>query len=207
MQHGLITWGQTARESYTIHLDLVTQAEAIAGSPRAARRHGHRVGRRPSRRPGTAWPRWGPFCAGARAPDATDADRAWDRVVLQPIVTDGVLRAARARRAPGSALVTPPLTTDHLIRTRSLPLWIDAPGLGRRGPACARSSAPRSRRIGRRLRSIRRAPPAPRCPDGLGEFDPTPRVVLVPGPRRDLRRPERPRSGRSPGHHGPDARR
>ena len=30
--------------------------------------------------------------------------------------------------APGAreTLVTPPLTTDHLIRTKSLPLWIEA---------------------------------------------------------------------------------
>ena len=30
MKHGLVTWGATARESYTLHLDLVTQAEKIA---------------------------------------------------------------------------------------------------------------------------------------------------------------------------------
>ena len=27
MHHGLVTWGETARESYDAHIDLVTRAE------------------------------------------------------------------------------------------------------------------------------------------------------------------------------------
>ena len=177
MKHGLITWGRTARESYVVHLDLVTQAEQIA-SARARRGATVTV-------PGTAvslaWDRLadvGPVLRGQLARPTGDADRPWDRVVLQPIVTDGVL-ALLEREGAKDAFVTPPLTTDHLIRTRSLPLWIDA-------PAWADDAALRAQ-FGAAIEAYRKTYVAyverhvADMPKGLEAFDPSPRVVLVPG--------------------------
>jgi NAD(P)-dependent dehydrogenase (short-subunit alcohol dehydrogenase family) len=93
-------------------------------------------------------------------------------------VTDGVL-ALLERDGAKDALVTPPLTTDHLIRTRSLPLWIGAPAWG--DEAALRSQ------LGSAIETYRTSYGAyvdrhrAEMPEGLGEFDPTPRVVLVPG--------------------------
>ncbi len=177
MQHGLITWGQTARESYTIHLDLVTQAEKIADA-RARRGATVTVS---ADAVSAAWDRLaeiGPVLRGQLARPASDADRARDRVVLQPIVTDGVL-ALLEREGARDALVTPPLTTDHLIRTRSLPLWIDAPAWGDE----ARLRAQFGGAIDAYRTSYTEYVERHRAemPEGLGEFDPTPRVVLIPG--------------------------
>ena len=177
MQHGLLTWGATARESYTLHLDLVTQAEKIAA---ARARRGATVAVTTDA-VSAAWDRLAeaaPILRGQLARPAGDADRAWDRVVLQPIVTDGVL-ALLEREGAREALVTPALTTDHLIRTRSLPLWIDAPDWGDQSGLRAQFSGA----IGEYRTAYTEYVERHRAemPGGLGEFDPTPRVVLVPG--------------------------
>jgi NAD(P)-dependent dehydrogenase (short-subunit alcohol dehydrogenase family) len=99
-------------------------------------------------------------------------------VVLQPIVTDGVLSLLGADGAR-DAFVTPPLTTDHLIRTKSLPLWIDQPAWGDEAALRAQVAAgvdayrkAYGEYVERHLAEM---------PSGLGAIDPTPRVVLVPG--------------------------
>jgi rhamnose utilization protein RhaD (predicted bifunctional aldolase and dehydrogenase)/NAD(P)-dependent dehydrogenase (short-subunit alcohol dehydrogenase family) len=177
MKHGLITWGRTARESYTLHLDLVTQAEDIA---KARGRRGATV-TVPDAAASLAWDRLadiGPILRGQLARPTGDADRPWDRVVLQPIVTDGVL-ALLDREGAKDALVTPPLTTDHLIRTRSLPLWVDAPAWG--DEAALRTQLGGAieayrQSYGTYVERHRAAMQA-----GLELFDPSPRVVLIPG--------------------------
>lgn len=177
MKHGLFTWGATARESYLIHLDLVTQAERIV---EARARRGATV-TVPDMAVPLAWDRLaavGPVLRGQLARATGDADRPWDRVVLQPIITDGVLALLEGDGAR-DALVTPPLTTDHLIRTKSLPLWIDAP---------AWDDEERLRaQVGSAIKGYRESYGAyvdrhrADMQDGLAEFDPSPRVILVPG--------------------------
>ena len=177
MKHGLITWGPTARESYTLHLDLVTRAEKIA---EARARRGATV-TVTTDAVSTAQDRLagiGPVLRGQLARPTGDADRAWDRVVLQPLVSAGVL-ALLDREGAREALVTPPLTADHLIRTRSLPLWIEAPAWGDDAALRAQFGAAIDayRAAYREYVERHRA----EMPGGLGEFDPSPRVVLVPG--------------------------
>ena len=177
MKHGLVTWGSSARESYERHVELVSRAERFAAA-RARRGATITV---PADAVSAAWDRLaeiGPVLRGQLARPTGDADRPWDRVVLQPIVTDGVL-ALLGREGAKDALVTPPLTTDHLIRTRGLPLWIDAPAWG--------DEAALRAQFGAGVRAYREAYGAyverhrTVMQDGLEEFDPSPRVVLVPG--------------------------
>jgi rhamnose utilization protein RhaD (predicted bifunctional aldolase and dehydrogenase)/NAD(P)-dependent dehydrogenase (short-subunit alcohol dehydrogenase family) len=177
MKHGLITWGRTARESYAIHLDLVTQAENIAA---ARARRGATV-TVPDMAVSLAWDRLaaiGPVLRGQLAKSTGDADRPWDRVVLQAIVTDGVLALLEAGGAK-DVLLTPPLTTDHLIRTKSLPLWIDAPAWD--------DEAQLRTQVGEAISAYRKSYMAyvdrhrALMEDGLEPFDPSPRVLLVPG--------------------------
>jgi rhamnose utilization protein RhaD (predicted bifunctional aldolase and dehydrogenase)/NAD(P)-dependent dehydrogenase (short-subunit alcohol dehydrogenase family) len=177
MKHGLITWGRTARESYMLHVDLVTTAEKIA---EARARRGATV-TVPDTAAALAWDRLAevaPVLRGQLARPTGDADRPWDRVILQPIVTDRVL-ALLARDGAQDALVTPPLTTDHLIRTRSLPLWVNDPAWG--DEAALRSQ------LGGAIHAYRQSyrdyvdRHRAEMPEGLGEFDPSPRVILMPG--------------------------
>jgi len=177
MKHGLITWGTSARESYERHVELVSRAERFAA---ARARRGTTV-TVTADAVSAAWDRLagiGPVLRGMLARPTGEADRPWDRAVLQPIVTEGVL-ALLEREGAKDALVTPPLTTDHLIRTRSLPLWIGAPAWG--------DEAALRTQLGGAIEAYRTSYRAyverhrSEMPEGLGEFDPTPRVVLVPG--------------------------
>ena len=177
MQHGLITWGGTARESYVLHIDLVTEAERIAA---ARARRGATV-TVPAAAVASAWDRLAevaPILRGQLARPTGDADRPWDRVVLQPMVTDGVLALLDADGAR-DALVTPPLTTDHLIRTKSLPLWISQPPWG--DEAALRAQIASSVDAYRTAYGEYVERHRTEMPPGLDPFDPTPRVVLMPG--------------------------
>jgi len=77
------------------------------------------------------------------------------------------------------AFVTPPLTTDHLIRTKSLPLWIDQPAWG--DEAALRSQVAAGIDAYRKGYGEYVERHLAEMPSGLGAVDPTPRVVLVPG--------------------------
>ena len=177
LKHGLITWGDTARASYDAHIDLVARAEAFLA---ARSRQGARV---TVSRTGIAeaWERLGavgPIIRGQLAHRSGSSEPQWDRVVLSPLVNDQVL-AALDQPGANDSLVTPPLTADHLIRTRSLPLWFDAPAwddLARfkdafRAAVQAYSTAYESY-LARHRATV---------PGELATFAPLPRVVLLPG--------------------------
>ena len=141
--------GRAARASYEAH---DRAGDARRGVPRrggaAAPRRGLRARRR-SRRRGARAPRGRPRLRGALARPTGDADRPDRRVVVRPLVTPTCSRFVDGER--GRELrCTPPLTTDHLIRTKALPLWIDAPALGRPGAAGASRCARRVRRYAAR---------------------------------------------------------
>jgi len=177
MKHGLITWGEFARSSYEHHVEIVTRAEAFAAG-RARRGATVTV---PADAVSAAWERLAsiaPMLRGQLARPTNDADRPWDRVILQPIVTDGILALLDSEGAK-DALLTPALTTDHLIRTKSLPLWIDGPAwddrprLRRQLSDAIRAYAVSYEAFVERHRSLMQA--------GAAGVDPLPRVILIPG--------------------------
>jgi rhamnose utilization protein RhaD (predicted bifunctional aldolase and dehydrogenase)/NAD(P)-dependent dehydrogenase (short-subunit alcohol dehydrogenase family) len=177
MKHGLITWGESARSSYEHHVEIVTRAEAFAAG-RARRGATVTV---PAGAVSAAWERLAsiaPMLRGQLARPTNDADRPWDRVILQPIVTDGILALLDSEGAK-DALLTPALTTDHLIRTKSLPLWIDGPAWDDRPRLKGQlSDAIRAYAVSYeafvdRHRSVMHA--------GVAGVDPLPRVILIPG--------------------------
>jgi NAD(P)-dependent dehydrogenase (short-subunit alcohol dehydrogenase family) len=99
-------------------------------------------------------------------------------MVTQILDDPGTLEALLA---PGAreTLVTPPLTTDHLIRTKPLPLWVEA--LRYEGPAHPAD------RIAAAVEAYSEeyegylARHAADLPAGVETFDPRPRVVMIPG--------------------------
>ncbi len=207
--HGLTTWGESARESYEATVDLVSRAEQFLEAHRVPRRppaHGSAdpapptfpgaevdapaVEPTPAETPsvaatpaetGEAEERLAavaPVIRGLLAARTDDCDRPYQRVVLQTLTGRGVLAALAA---PGARdmLVSPPLTTDHLIRTKALPLWVE--GLPYEDPVALheRLEAAVEGYCTSYAAYLERH--AQDMPPGIEPFDPRPRVVLIPG--------------------------
>jgi rhamnulose-1-phosphate aldolase/alcohol dehydrogenase len=173
LQHGLFTWGDTAKESYERHLALVGRAADALAQASA------RTGRRPAPAASPAdvdaaarfATRLAPLLRGALATHGGPLllDRRGDAALL------GALAApdAAAKAAAG------PLTPDHTIRTRPLPAFLS---LDPDEPDDALAA-----RIADGLAGWRRdyeayvADNAHRATAPLVRLDGAARVVLVPG--------------------------
>ncbi|MGH9400973.1 MAG: bifunctional aldolase/short-chain dehydrogenase [Terriglobia bacterium] len=179
MKHGIVTWGETARESYEAMISMVSQAEEYLALH----------ARHPLAVPvptdlAMAEERWkqaAPVIRGLLALPSGDHDRPYHRVILQPLLSREALDFVDSDRGKELAL-TPPLTSDHLIRTKPLPLWIDAldyadPARLREqlAPAISIYVAEYEAYVKRHVSQL----------DEGGEpfdsFDPIPRVILMPG--------------------------
>jgi rhamnose utilization protein RhaD (predicted bifunctional aldolase and dehydrogenase)/NAD(P)-dependent dehydrogenase (short-subunit alcohol dehydrogenase family) len=126
MHHGIITWGETARKSYELMLDLVARAWDYIGKQTAkkpdyelltctqladARRLASKVA---------------PILRGLLATTSGDEDRPFRRVILQ--FSEFYLQNTADTPVVNRQLaLTPPLTSDHIIRTKPLPMWVDTP--------------------------------------------------------------------------------
>ncbi|MEW5981750.1 MAG: bifunctional aldolase/short-chain dehydrogenase [Acidobacteriota bacterium] len=177
MHHGLLTWGATARESYDAHVELATRAENITAR-RAAK--GPSV-TAPEAAVAGARARFGelaPVIRGQLARPTGQSDRSWDPVVLAHRC-DRELLGWLETDAGRQSFLTPALTTDHLIRTKSMPAWVERPNLA--DPDMFREQLRRTifdftqayQAYLDRHRSM--------MPSGISTFDPYPRVLLVPG--------------------------
>ena len=176
MHHGLVTWGGTARESYTVMVDMVSRAEAYLG--RKASRPLRVKRSTPVEAAKTRWVQVAPVLRGLLAEPTGEDDRPYRRVILLPLMTPEVLGLVDAERGKELAL-TAPLTTDHLIRTKALPMWIDDPAYAD-GPGLR----DRLRQAIDAYRDAYRAyldRHAPGMEAGLQRFDAAPRVILMPG--------------------------
>ncbi len=176
LKHGLVTWGEDARESYEKTIDLVTRAERYleGRSPRRIR-----ADRQTD--PAAARARYNrvaPIVRGLLAVRTGDPDWPYRRFILKPLVEDDV--RALVDSAEGKALaLTPPLTADHLIRTKALPLWIDDPAYDdeeRLREQLARAVEEYEREYERYFERH-----ADRLSPAAERFDSMPRVVLMPG--------------------------
>ena len=124
MKHGLVTWGETARESYERTIEMVNSAECYL-EQKAKRRLTVEV----STSAETASARLeqvAPMVRGLLAQATGDGNRPWRRMILTALTDRGVLQFVDSKEGKWLA-VTPPLTSDHLIRTKGLPLWVEAP--------------------------------------------------------------------------------
>lgn len=176
MRHGLVTWGATARESYGKMLDLTGKAE------RYIEQH--------SRNPVTStvstpvsigekrYLDIAPLVRGLLANRTCDSDNPWARVILRPLITKDVLDLVGSDRGREIAS-TPPLTSDHLIRTKALYLWVgnpsfeDPPKLREQFSKAIQDYAVQyDSYVDRYAGSI---------PPGVERMDSFPRVILVPG--------------------------
>ncbi len=124
MQHGLVTWGETAREAYERTVELVNAAERYL-EEKAKHRLTVSV-TTPVETAASRLEQVAPMVRGLLAEATGDENRPWRRMILKTLAEREVLEFVDSAEGKRLAL-TPPLTTDHLIRTKGLPLWVDRP--------------------------------------------------------------------------------
>ena len=108
MNHGLITWGETVREAYVRHIDLVTRAEKfLAGKPRAKATAARQAG-----------------YAHELAPVLRGALSESRRMVLE-LDEDHEVAAFLSRPDLARIAAIGPATPDHLLYTKRYPLVLD----------------------------------------------------------------------------------
>jgi rhamnose utilization protein RhaD (predicted bifunctional aldolase and dehydrogenase)/NAD(P)-dependent dehydrogenase (short-subunit alcohol dehydrogenase family) len=124
-KHGLFTFADDARTSYERHISLVDLAERhIAGQiegthpldarPVVAMREPHEVA---------------PLLRGALAEPTGDPDRPLLRWILEHRTSDEILHFAAADEAP-YLCEAPPITPDHVIRTKGAYVLVERPPYG-----------------------------------------------------------------------------
>ena len=176
MQHGLISWGESARQSYETTIDLVTRAEAFIAD--RATRSLHSVRRTSLEEAEARLESVAPMVRGLLARRTDNPDRPLGPVIVKAVTTREILDIVDSAQGREISL-SPPLTSDHLIRTKALPLWIDEPAY--EDPPALREQISRAVQeyslsydsyVDRNLT---------RLPAGIQRMDPLPRVVLMPG--------------------------
>ena len=176
MRHGLVTWGRSARESYDATVDLVSRAEAYLAA-RAKRRPEIRISTSPDQA-GRRLTRVAPIVRGLLARPSGDPDRPHCRVILQPL-TDGETLEFVGRDDGRRLALQGPLTSDHVIRTKALPLWLAAPEFEDLDAFRRQLSAAIREYSSAYEAYLQRN--ASRMPDGIVRLDSLPRVLLIPG--------------------------
>ncbi|NGZ25858.1 MAG: SDR family NAD(P)-dependent oxidoreductase [Magnetococcales bacterium] len=118
MHHGLITWGESGRASYEATIQLVNRAENYL-------RNFQEPVEESTWDLTTAWQNYeqlAPALRGALCQAMGDSDG--ERVVLKPLIHANLL-AMMAQPHWQQVLVTPPITSDYLIRTKPLPMVVE----------------------------------------------------------------------------------
>ena len=176
MQHGLITWGETAQESYQTTVELVESAE------RYLRKHARNplVPRLSTslQEAGERFRKIAPMVRGLLARPTGSPDHPWERFIVQPLINRDILDLVDSERGREIAL-TPPLTSDHLIRTKAYYLWIDQPewdDLDRLRQQFSVALDDYASAYDTYLDKYATA-----MPPGVERMDSRPRVILVPG--------------------------
>ncbi len=176
MRHGLITWGKTARESYEKTIELVGKAESFL-----AERAGNPLIAGISTPLETAEQRLvlaAPILRGLLAQQTGDPDHPWTRTILSPLINRKVLDFIDSDRGRETAL-TPPLTSDHLIRTKPFYLWIESPEF--ENPDKLRFQFSKAIKDYAAVYDSYVDRHANLLPKGIERMDPMPRVILIPG--------------------------
>ena len=176
MNHGLVTWGDDASSSYGKTVELVTRAEQYLA--RKSRKRSSPVKATSLATARERYRKVAPILRGLLAVPTNDADWPYRRVVLTPLIREDVLDLVDSDRGKKIA-ISPPLTSDHLIRTKALPLWIDKPPYDDDRKIRERISKAIAGYARQYDAYFRRH--ASRLFPGLERFDSMPRVILMPG--------------------------
>ncbi len=176
MHHGLMTWGETAHESYEKTIELVTRAEEYIS--KKSSQSWKVISTTELSTAEERYTRIAPILRGMLAEKTGNDDRPYYTVILKSLITRDILDLVDSEMARDIAL-TPPLTTDYLIRTKAFPLWIDEPDYDNTEnlrkdilEAISKYSDEYEAYIKRNAKNME---------SGLILFDSRPRVTLMPG--------------------------
>jgi rhamnulose-1-phosphate aldolase/alcohol dehydrogenase len=176
LKHGIVTWGERAEESYSAMIELVSRAEDFLAK-RATKPLEVAVPT-PVEKARDRLIQVAPILRGLLAQPSGDPDRPFRRMILLPLATREVLGFVDSDHGRELAL-TPPLTSDHLIRTKALPLWVDAPRY--EDAAKLRDQLVKAVQAYSAQYDAYVARHASAIPPGISRFDSLPRVILMPG--------------------------
>ncbi len=168
MQHGLFTWGDTARRAYAHHIELVTKAEEFVVAralPKAPRPGVDKLATARARAAQIA-----PLLRGALA----ESGKTW--VLTHRVDADTLARVNDPRL--DRWVEAGPLTPDHVIRTKNLGCVVRVPDGDDAAMRTAIGDAIGTYRVDYQTYFDRQSE---RVGGGLTRLDTTPRVLLVPG--------------------------
>jgi len=167
-KHGLITWGESAKEAYLETIRMITEAERFIARQR-------KPARAPIGAPVTKEARRS--IAAAIAPTLRGEVGRGRRMVLLYDDDPGLLRFARHPNAKSLSQIGP-FTPDHLMHTKPRPLFLELKGSKRPDPEKIIAAIPKAVAQYRKWYAgyfDRYKTP------GVTMLDPNPRVILIPG--------------------------
>jgi rhamnose utilization protein RhaD (predicted bifunctional aldolase and dehydrogenase)/NAD(P)-dependent dehydrogenase (short-subunit alcohol dehydrogenase family) len=171
-KHGLVTFGDTAREAYERMIAFVSRAEDFI----ARKRKSVAAAPAPSRAPPVA--EVAPIVRGACSEKDPNTEGAWRRLLLEFRTGEAILDFLRdqdLKRLTDAGVITP----DHTLRTKNWPLVLDTPA-PERTAEFARTAREKAADFTRRYCDYF-ARHNKRAGDHKRPLDPLPRVVLVRG--------------------------
>ncbi len=171
-KHGIVTYGESAREAYERMIEMVSLAENFIA------RHRKSVAAAAAPRNVAGVAQVAPIVRGACSERDTTVEGAWRRLVLDFRGGETVrnfVNAEDLQRISQAGVITP----DHTIRTKNWPLVLPAPEDGALDEF-ARAARERARQFLDRYHTYFQHNNK-RVGGIKHELDPLPRVVLVPG--------------------------
>ncbi|MCI0615717.1 SDR family NAD(P)-dependent oxidoreductase, partial [bacterium] len=176
LQHGLVTWGESADEAYEATINLVNKAEQYwRDQTRTAQISSFESSFKEEEK---RYVEFAPLLRGLLAEKTGDSDHPFRRFILVPLITAEVidfLNHPNAQKLAASA----PLTPDHLVRTKSTPLFISNPAYD--------DAAKFKEQLRAALKDYEKhynsyyERHSNRLAPGAVRFDAIPRVLLLPG--------------------------
>jgi rhamnose utilization protein RhaD (predicted bifunctional aldolase and dehydrogenase)/NAD(P)-dependent dehydrogenase (short-subunit alcohol dehydrogenase family) len=176
IRHGLVTWGETARESYEKTVELVRKAEKYLSQ--SVRKPLAKAVPTPLESAERRLAQVAPIVRGLLAQPSGDPDHPWAKSILSPLINRAVLDFLDSDGSREIAL-TPPLTSDHLIRTKPFYLWVDTPEF--ENTEAIRSQFSKAIQNYASAYDSYVSSHSALMPEGVERMDSLPRVILVPG--------------------------
>jgi rhamnose utilization protein RhaD (predicted bifunctional aldolase and dehydrogenase)/NAD(P)-dependent dehydrogenase (short-subunit alcohol dehydrogenase family) len=126
LQHGIVTWGESAEEAYSHMIELVSKSEQYAEQHANPRSAAAAPAVMPTGMEDAArrMQQLAPIVRGILVRACSQEDQPPGGAIVLPLITPEVLDILGSKQAK-EVLVSPPLTSDHLIRTKPVPLWIE----------------------------------------------------------------------------------
>jgi rhamnose utilization protein RhaD (predicted bifunctional aldolase and dehydrogenase)/NADP-dependent 3-hydroxy acid dehydrogenase YdfG len=172
--HGILTWGETARAVFSSLTEIVTRAEVYLD--RQPRSVAYVLPTAPEI--DALVRKSAPIVRGLLARRMTDSGHILGRVILRPLASAQVNGLLVSENGKKLALM-PPLACDNAAITKPLPMWVDSPDYD--DPAHLRQQVSQGIEEFERGYKGYCSRNAEACAGQTTRFDSAPRVIIMPG--------------------------